>query len=51
MDDYDHLRNFWTPLLAYSLLLGIQLLLLGIALAGFLSAWRKHGPRGRDQLG
>jgi hypothetical protein len=34
----DQLRNFWTPLFAYLNLLGVLLVILGIALAGLVSA-------------
>jgi len=42
LDDYDHLRNFWMPLIAFSALLGVFLILLGISIAGLISAKRKR---------
>jgi hypothetical protein len=50
-DGYNLLRNFWLPMFAYSLLLGVQLLLLGIALAGLGSALRRRSFRERNQPG
>jgi hypothetical protein len=42
MDDGNVLRDFWTPLFVYLNLLGVYLLLLGIALAGLVSALKKR---------
>jgi len=42
MDEYNHLRNFWMPLIVFSALLGVYLILLGVALAGLVSAQRKR---------
>jgi hypothetical protein len=36
--EYDRLRDFWTPFFAYALLLGVYLFILGIGLAGLVSA-------------
>ena len=36
--DYNPLRQFWTPFFACVLLLGVNLVLLGIGLAGLASA-------------
>jgi hypothetical protein len=42
------LLHFWTPLLAYALLLGILLLILGIGLAGLATAVKKCAPLNRN---
>jgi hypothetical protein len=41
-EHWHDLRNFWTPFLAFLHLLGIYFLLLGIALAGLVTALRKR---------
>jgi hypothetical protein len=38
------LLHFWTPLLAYALLLGVLLLIMGIGLAGLASAVKSAAP-------
>jgi hypothetical protein len=38
--------RFWVTLLAYSALLGVYLIILGIALAGLVSALKKRESRG-----
>ncbi len=45
----DDLRNFWTPFLAFADLLGVYLVVLGIALAGLVSAQRQRAQQ-RDRL-
>jgi hypothetical protein len=43
--DYAPLRQFWTPLFIYLLLLAVYLVILGIGLAGLASALRRHWRR------
>jgi hypothetical protein len=45
LDDYNELRNFWVPLTAFSALLGVCLIILGIAVAGLIHAKRKQTDR------
>jgi hypothetical protein len=42
MDGETTLRHFWATFLAYTALLGVYLIILGIALAGLVSALRKR---------
>jgi hypothetical protein len=49
MDGENVLRNFWTPLFVYSSLLGIYLIIFGIALAGLVAALNKQDGRDRGQ--
>jgi hypothetical protein len=50
MDGENILRDFWTPLFVYSTLLGVYLIILGIALAGLVSALdeRRYRDSKRD---
>jgi hypothetical protein len=49
-DDWmEQLNSFWTPFLACLTLLGVYLLLLGIALAGLVTALRRR-ERERTEL-
>jgi len=49
LDEYNELRNFWTPLLAGLLLLGVYLVILGIAIGGLVSAMRNRDREKADQ--
>jgi hypothetical protein len=42
LDQYNHLRNFWVPLTAFSTLLGVYLIILGIGLGGLIQAKRNR---------
>jgi hypothetical protein len=48
-DDWNYLRDFWTPFLVFLTLLGVYFLLLGIALGGLVTALRKR-ERERAEL-
>jgi hypothetical protein len=41
-------RDFWAPLFTYLLLLGVYLIILGIALVGLVSVIRKHEQQERQ---
>jgi hypothetical protein len=42
LDNYNEFREFWTPFFVYVTLLGVYLIILGIALGGLVSALRKR---------
>jgi hypothetical protein len=42
MDEYNEFREFWTPFFVYVTLLGVYLIILGIALGGLVSVLRKR---------
>ena len=42
MDEYNEFREFWTPFFVFITLLGIYLIILGIALGGLVSSLRKR---------
>jgi hypothetical protein len=42
LDEYNEFREFWTPFFVFITLLGVYLIILGIALGGLVSALRKR---------
>lgn len=48
--DFEYvLRNFWTPLLAFSLLIGVYFVWLGMALAWLAAAAKRRRSNQADQ--
>jgi hypothetical protein len=42
MEEYHEMFYFWRMVISYLMLLGVQFILLGVALAGWLTATKRH---------